>query len=130
MPSFQIKQPGQLINLRFASAIILNHTPFSASGAWRAIMPRLKIDKIITRGSVLKTVPKATFFASTRLISFLLRQKMPSTVEPPNKDHQWLLSLVERLVLSRRLPSFPLISPFYTYIATSNQEQSIINNYM
>ena len=43
---------------------------------------------------------------------------------------KWLLSLVERLVLSRRLPSFPLISPFYTYIATSNQEQSIINNYM
>ena len=52
--------PRQLINLRFASAIILNHTPFSASGAWRAIMPRLKID--ITKGSVLKTVPKSYFF--------------------------------------------------------------------
>ena len=39
-------------------------------------MPRLKID--ITKGSVLKTVPKATnstFFASTRLISFLLRKR-------------------------------------------------------
>ena len=32
----------------------------------------------ITKGSVLKTVPKATFFASTRLISVLVRQKMPS----------------------------------------------------
>ena len=31
MPSFQIRQPGQLINLRFASAKIVNHTPFSAS---------------------------------------------------------------------------------------------------
>ena len=32
MPSFQIRQPGQLINLRFATAKIVNHTPFSASG--------------------------------------------------------------------------------------------------
>ena len=37
-------------------------------------MPRLKID--ITKGSVLKTVTKATFFASTRLIRFLLIQKI------------------------------------------------------
>ena len=36
-------------------------------------MPRLK--SIYKRFS---TVPKATFFASTRLISFLSRQKMPS----------------------------------------------------
>ena len=62
---FPNQTTGTADNLRFASAKIVNHTPFSASGAWRA---SIKID--IKKGSVLKTVPKATFFASTRLISF------------------------------------------------------------
>ena len=56
MPSFQIRQPEELINLRFASAKIVNHTPFSA-------LPRQKIETT-------KISTKATFFASTRLISF------------------------------------------------------------
>ena len=76
MPSFQIRQSGQLINLRFASAKIVNHTPFSASGGVASYYAASK--NRYTKGSVLKTVPKATFFASTRLISFLSRQKMPS----------------------------------------------------
>ena len=45
------------------------HPLFRRRGAWRAIMPHLIIYSI-TKGSVLKTVTKATFFASTRLIRF------------------------------------------------------------
>ena len=41
---------------------MVNHTPFSASGGVASYYAASKID--ITKGSVLKTVPKATFLAS------------------------------------------------------------------
>ena len=72
----QVSKSDNRDNLRFASAKIVNHTPFSASGGVASYYAASK--NRYTKGSVLKTVPKATFFASTRLRSFLSRQKMPS----------------------------------------------------
>ena len=69
----QVSKSDNRDNLRFASAKIVNHTPFSASGGVASYYAASK--NRYTKGSVLKTVPKATFFASTRLRSFFVETK-------------------------------------------------------
>ena len=54
------------------------------------------------------------------------------TVEPPNKDHLGEMAFVpcrEAGPISEASFLSPYFTILYTYIATSNQEQSIINNH-
>ena len=56
-----------------------------------------------------------------------------STVEPPNKGHLGEMAFVpcrEAVPISEASFLSPYFTILHLYIATYNQEQSIINNYM
>ena len=67
LPSFQIRQPGLLINLHFARAKVVKHTFFSASGG---VASNYAYAASTNESLCTKMVPKTIFFASTRLIRF------------------------------------------------------------